>query len=107
MSTATALLILLMAASLVYGVDHIVGGNAGWSTVVNYYVWAAAQNFTVNDTLVFNYDTKYSVDKVNQTDYDACNSSHPLGSYVGGSTVITLSNAGKMYFICPTPGACA
>lgn len=51
MSTATALLILLMAAPLVYGVDHIVGGNAGWSTVVNFNVWAAAQNFTVNDTL--------------------------------------------------------
>lgn len=51
MSTAAALLILLMAAPLVCGVDHIVGGNAGWSTVVNYYVWAAAQNFAVNDTL--------------------------------------------------------
>lgn len=52
MSTATALLILLMAAApLVYGIEHIVGGNAGWSTVVNYSMWAATQNFTVNDTL--------------------------------------------------------
>lgn len=56
---------------------------------------------------MFNYDTKYNVDKVNQTDYDACNSSHPLGSSLGGSTVITLSNTGEMYFICPTAGACA
>lgn len=52
MSTATALLILLLAAPFVYGsVQHIVGGNAGWSTIVNYPVWAAGQNFTVGDTL--------------------------------------------------------
>ena len=51
MSTATTnLLILVLAVTtpLVYGsVQHIVGGNAGWSTVV----WSAGQNFTVNDTL--------------------------------------------------------
>ncbi|KAB1225136.1 hypothetical protein CJ030_MR1G005684 [Morella rubra] len=53
MSTATALLILLLAAPFVYGsAQHIVGGNAGWSTIVNYPVWAADQNFTVGDTLV-------------------------------------------------------
>ena len=57
MSTATTnLLILVLAVAtptpLFYGsVQHIVGGNAGWSIVVNYSVWSAGQNFTVNDTL--------------------------------------------------------
>jgi hypothetical protein len=55
---------------------------------------------------VFNYDTKYSVEVVNETEYNTCNSSHPLANYTGGSTVITLSKPGEMYFICPTPGLC-
>lgn len=55
MSTATTnllILVLAVATPLFYGsVQHIVGGNAGWSVVVNYSVWSAGQNFTVNDTL--------------------------------------------------------
>ena len=57
MSTATTnllILVLAVATPLFYGsVQHIVGGNAGWSTVVNYSVfcWSKTQNFTVNDTL--------------------------------------------------------
>lgn len=40
MTTATTTLL----TPLVYGsVQHIVGGNAGWSTVVNYSVWSAGQ----------------------------------------------------------------
>lgn len=52
---------------------------------------------------MFNYDTKYSVDEVNETEYNTCNSTHPLKTY----TVITLSDPGELYFICPTPGLCA
>ncbi|XP_030924519.1 mavicyanin-like [Quercus lobata] len=111
MTTATIILLILVLAvttPLVYGsVQHIVGGNAGWSTVVNYSVWSAGQNFTVNDSLVFNYDTKYSVDQVNETEYNTCNSTHPLKTYTGGNTVITLSDPRELYFICPTPGLCA
>lgn len=51
MAIATALLILLLAAPTVYGVQHIVGDASGWSTSVDYDSWAASNTFTVGDTL--------------------------------------------------------
>lgn len=56
---------------------------------------------------MLNYDTKYSVDQVNETEYNTCNSTHPLKAYTGGNTVITLSDPSELYFISPTPGLCA
>ena len=56
---------------------------------------------------MFYYDTKYSVDEVNETEYNTCNSTHPLKTYTDGNTVITLSDPSELYFICPTPGLCA
>lgn len=48
---AASFLVLLVAAPTVYGVDHTVGGNAGWSLSGDYKTWAAGQTFTVGDNL--------------------------------------------------------
>lgn len=52
MSTATTnllILVLAVATPLFYGsVQHIVGGNAGWSTVVNNSVWSAGQRLKIS-----------------------------------------------------------
>ncbi|KAB2595347.1 uclacyanin-3 [Pyrus ussuriensis x Pyrus communis] len=107
MAIATALLILLLAAPTVYGVQHIVGDTSGWSTSVDYDSWAASNTFTVGDTLVFNYGSSHKVDIVNQADYASCSSSNSLKTYDDGATTITLSQPGPAYFICPSAGHCA
>ncbi|PQQ00228.1 uclacyanin-3 [Prunus yedoensis var. nudiflora] len=106
MAIATALVILLLAAPAVYGVQHTVGGTDGWALSVNYVTWAAGKTFTVGDTLLFTYDASHAVDQVNQAGYTGCSSSNAIGTHSDGNTSITLSQAGPVYFICPTPGHC-
>ncbi|XP_059651001.1 uclacyanin-3-like [Cornus florida] len=106
MALAAALLILLLASPAVYAADHTVGGSNGWSQTGDYTTWAKSQTFIVGDNLVFNYDSTHSVDEVSQSDYTNCKTSSPIKSYTGGSTTISLTTAGPMYFICPTFGHC-
>lgn len=61
----------------------------------------------VSKISVFTYGPSHSVDEVSKSGYDNCNSNNPIKSYSGGSTSITLSSTGPMYFICPTAGHCA
>lgn len=52
MALRIALLFLVLASpATVYGVDHVVGGNSGWSLAGNYDSWAAGETFTVGDKL--------------------------------------------------------
>ncbi|KAI4338774.1 hypothetical protein MLD38_023787 [Melastoma candidum] len=110
MKTAVAaVLVAAMAATLVpeaYCVDHVVGGSSGWAQGADYATWANGETFSVGDKLVFNYGGSHSVDQVSQSDYTNCNTGNALKSYTGGSTNITLSSSGSMYFICPTLGHC-
>ncbi|PON99736.1 Phytocyanin domain containing protein [Trema orientale] len=103
---ATALLVLLLAAPAVRGAQYTVGDTAGWNSGVDYTAWTSDKTFTVGDTLVFNYDTSHKVDEVNQNDYNSCSTSNVLKSHGGTTVTITLSTAGSVYFICPTPGHC-
>ncbi|XWS32441.1 hypothetical protein CRYUN_Cryun23aG0159400 [Craigia yunnanensis] len=107
MALAAALLVLLLAAPVAYAANYTVGGSSGWNSGVNYTAWAQGKTFTVGDTLVFTYGSSHAVDEVTKSDYDNCNTGNALKTYSGGNTVITLSNTGPMYFICPTPGHCA
>ncbi|XP_054784815.1 uclacyanin-3-like [Prosopis cineraria] len=105
-SSSLMALLLLLVVPFVHGTDHTVGGNAGWGLSGNYASWASGQTFTVGDNLVFTYDTSHGVDIVNENDYNSCSTGNALKTYSGGNTKIALSSAGKMYFICPTPGHC-
>ncbi|KAE8696922.1 Uclacyanin-2 [Hibiscus syriacus] len=104
---AAFLLLLLLAAPAAHAVQNTVGDSAGWTTTGDHEGWVQGKTFTVGDTLLFNYSSSHAVDVVSKIDYDNCNSDNALSSHNDGNTVITLSNPGPMYFICPTIGHCA
>ncbi|PSS35803.1 Uclacyanin-3 like [Actinidia chinensis var. chinensis] len=106
MAMVAALLILVVVAATAAADQHTVGGSAGWTQGVVYSVWANGETFKVGDTLLFNYGVTHSVDEVNQSDYNNCNSGNAIVSYSGGKTTISLNATGPMYFICPTSGHC-
>ncbi|KAF7814796.1 basic blue protein-like [Senna tora] len=101
------MLVLLVVAPTVYGVDHIVGGDSGWSPSGDYVAWAAGEIFTVRDNLVFKYDSTQAVAIVSESGYKSCNSSNALKTYNGGNSKVPLSLPGNMYFISPTPSYCS
>ncbi|XVF33646.1 hypothetical protein REPUB_Repub17cG0185700 [Reevesia pubescens] len=107
MALAAALLVLLLATPAAYAVQYTVGDSAGWTTTGDYTTWVQGKTFNVGDTLLFTYGGTHAVDEVNPSNYNNCNSGNALKTYTGGNTVITLSNPGPMYFICPTAGHCA
>lgn len=87
---------------------YTVGDASGWTTTGDYATWASGKNFTVGDTLVFNYNSgTHTVDEVSATDYAACSSSNALSSDSAGTTTVTLKTAGKHYFICGVAGHCS
>lgn len=50
---------------------------------------------------MFDYGGSHGVNVVTMDDYDNCNIGNALLTYTGG-----ISNAGDMYFICPTLNHC-
>ncbi|KAK8635799.1 hypothetical protein V6N13_004517 [Hibiscus sabdariffa] len=107
MGFAAAFLLLLLAAPAAHAVQYTVGDSSGWTTTGDYEGWVQGKTFTVGDTLLFTYGGSHAVDVVSKSDYDNCNSGNALSTHNDGNTVITLSNPGSMYFICPTIGHCA
>ncbi|KAK8587850.1 hypothetical protein V6N13_086817 [Hibiscus sabdariffa] len=107
MAVAAALLLLLLVAPAAYAVQHTVGDSSGWTETVDYSDWVRGKTFTVGDTLVFNYDGSHRVDEVTESDYTNCETANAIDSHSDGNTVITLSKAGTMYFICPVLGHCS
>ncbi|CAK9186048.1 unnamed protein product [Ilex paraguariensis] len=80
----------------------IVGGNMGWTTNFNYTVWAQGKHFYNGDWLFFVYDrNQMNVLEVNSTDYDACNSDHPVHNWTTGAgrDVVPLNVTRDYYFI--------
>ncbi|MBA0736367.1 hypothetical protein Gogos_009929 [Gossypium gossypioides] len=107
MGLAAALLFLLLAAPAAFAEQYTVGDSSGWTTTGDYQSWVQGKTFTVGDTLLFTYGGSHSVEEVSKSDYDNCDTGNAIKSYSDGNTVITLSNPGAMYLICPTIGHCA
>ncbi|XVF16686.1 hypothetical protein REPUB_Repub10bG0053600 [Reevesia pubescens] len=81
---------------------YIVGGKMGWTTNVNYTVWAQGMHFYNGDWLFFVYDrNQMNVLEVNKTDYESCNSDHPLHNWTTGAgrDVVPLNITRHYYFI--------
>ncbi|GJY63733.1 ribonuclease H-like domain-containing protein [Tanacetum coccineum] len=91
----------------IYAVQHVVGDSGGWTTFGDYTTWASTKTFNVGDTLLFNYGSSHGVDVVSKSDYDNCVTSNALDSYSGGTTTVSLTQAGPMYFACPSFGHCS
>ncbi|KAL8236159.1 hypothetical protein R6Q59_017240 [Mikania micrantha] len=100
------ILILGVVTQSAYAVQHTVGDSSGWTNFGDYTTWAANKTFNVGDTLLFNYGGSHGVDVVSKSDYDNCATSNAINSYSDGATVISLTQSGPMYFVCPSFGHC-
>ncbi|RDX90291.1 Lamin-like protein, partial [Mucuna pruriens] len=81
-----------------------VGNNQFWNPNVNYTEWAKGKHFYID----FVYDrNQMSVLEVNKTDYESCNSDHPLQNWTRGAgrDVVPL-NVTKTYYIISGKGFC-
>ncbi|TVU10218.1 hypothetical protein EJB05_43731, partial [Eragrostis curvula] len=75
-TSAAAILLLLLAAAPRHaagGTEYTVGDAAGWTNGFNYLAWSQKYNFTVGDTLVFNYVVgQHDVYEVTEDAFRAC-----------------------------------
>ncbi|XP_038903389.1 lamin-like protein [Benincasa hispida] len=99
---AVAVVVLLAAVPEVSATRWTVGGNMGWTTNVNYTIWAQDKHFYYDDWLFFVYDrNQMNVLEVNKTDYENCISDHPLHNFTTGAgrDVVHLNVTRPYYFI--------
>ncbi|CAI9109766.1 OLC1v1009661C1 [Oldenlandia corymbosa var. corymbosa] len=98
----TAAVLLIMVPE-VASVRYIVGsGLGGWAPNINYTIWARDKHFYNGDWLFFVYDrNQQNVLEVNKTDYENCNSDHPLHNWTTGAgrDVVPLNVTRTYYFI--------
>ncbi|CAH1421001.1 unnamed protein product [Lactuca virosa] len=86
----------------------IVGGNMGWTSNVNYTLWAGNQTFYLGDWLYFVYDRNQNdILEVNKTNYETCNAEHPVHNYTTGAgrDVVALNVTHDRYFMS-SKGSC-
>ncbi|KAK1257495.1 hypothetical protein QJS04_geneDACA023095 [Acorus gramineus] len=85
-----------------------VGDDSGWTTGVNYDNWSGGKNFTVGDSLVFNYGAgSHTVTEVSAGDYSSCSTSNSISTDSSGSSTVQLKSPGTRYFVCGVMGHCA
>ncbi|WCJ25652.1 chorismate mutase 1 [Euphorbia peplus] len=85
-----------------------VGGNKFWNPNINYTIWAEGKHFYNGDWLYFVYDrNQNNVIEVNKTDYETCNSDHPLKNWTRGAgrDVVPL-NETRHYYLISGKGFC-
>ncbi|EXB38039.1 Lamin-like protein [Morus notabilis] len=95
-------LAILVTVPEVSATRYTVGGNQGWTTNVNYTIWAQGKHFYKDDWLFFVYDrNQMNILEVNKTDYEACNADHPLHNWTRGAgrDVVPLNVTRHYYFI--------
>ncbi|KAK1274214.1 hypothetical protein QJS04_geneDACA012519 [Acorus gramineus] len=103
---AAVVAVLLAAAPMVFGANHVVGDSQQWNTGVDYTTWVSNQKFAVGDTLEFKYGPTHDVYEVSQSDHDSCSTNSPIKTHSGGDTSITLSS-GSSYYLCSTSNHCS
>ncbi|XP_071708356.1 early nodulin-like protein 17 [Rutidosis leptorrhynchoides] len=98
----TVMTTMMMSAVDVSATRLNVGDQKGWTSNVNYTLWAANHTFYLGDWLYFGYD-RYQNDvlQVNETSYETCNAENPLHNYTTGAgrEVVQLNVTGDYYFI--------
>ncbi|PIN18336.1 hypothetical protein CDL12_08996 [Handroanthus impetiginosus] len=100
--------IAIFSMNMAKAANYTVGGtNGGWDQATDLATWASSQTFFTGDNLIFTYAINHDVTEVSKGDFASCSASNPLEpSHTGGSAVITLTSAGRRYFICSTAGHC-
>ncbi|KAJ4707363.1 Lamin-like protein [Melia azedarach] len=105
---AAAVLMFFTVVPEVAATKWTVGGGKFWNNNVNYTVWAQGKHFYLGDWLYFVYDrNQMDVLEVNKTDYEKCNSDHPLRNWTRGAgrDVVPL-NETRHYYIISGKGFC-
>ncbi|KAJ9163087.1 hypothetical protein P3X46_022797 [Hevea brasiliensis] len=89
----------------------VVGDTFGWQIPTNstfYSSWASSHNFSVGDTLLFNFTTGvHDVANVTLDAYTNCNASNTLTVINTGPANVPLTATGMHYYICTFPGHCS
>ncbi|ERN05787.1 hypothetical protein AMTRI_Chr10g231760 [Amborella trichopoda] len=87
---------------------YIVGDEDGWTTGYNYLSWSMKYNFSVGDTLVFNYvKGQHNTWEVTEGAYRSCNmSTGVLKQHRSGTDQIALSEERGYWFVCSIEGHC-
>ncbi|KAJ9163085.1 hypothetical protein P3X46_022795 [Hevea brasiliensis] len=111
MAFLAAVVIAALIQSSVAQTQHTVGDNTGWTIPTGdaalYTNWASNQDFSVNDILVFNYNSgAHDVAEVTKENYDSCNTNNPISLNTTAPTRITLT-AGEHFYICTISGHCS
>ncbi|KAG2718782.1 hypothetical protein I3843_03G228800 [Carya illinoinensis] len=113
-NAALVFLVLTAAVAVLHvaeGASYVVGDSTGWnvpSATTFYSSWASNLNFSVGDTLVFNFATgAHDVATVNKDAFDNCAKSNPLSLQTAGPANLTLSSTGDHYFICTIASHCS
>nr|TKS08277.1 plastocyanin-like domain-containing family protein [Populus alba] len=102
MTVAVAVAVLVFAMMVmvpeVSATRWTVGSNMGWTTNVNYTIWAQDKHFYNGDWL---YRSQMNVLEVNKKDFESCNSDHPLHNLTRGAgrDVVPLNVTCNYYFI--------
>ncbi|KAI3701505.1 hypothetical protein L6452_26635 [Arctium lappa] len=82
---------------------HVVGDTLGWGVnpAAAYATWASGQNFTVGDSLFFNFTTGFhDVTEVTQGAFGPCTTTNPINTTTTGPATVVLTTAGAHYYIC-------
>ncbi|KAG5008828.1 hypothetical protein JHK87_017343 [Glycine soja] len=90
---------------------YVVGDGMGWRVpqdASTYQNWASDKNFTVGDTLSFNFQTgSHNVIEVSEESYNSCSSANPIGTtYNTGPANVSLNRGGQHYYICGVDNHC-
>nr|ABD32491.2 Blue (type 1) copper domain [Medicago truncatula] len=113
-SMSQAMMILLLVCTVLVMLPvasakrWIVGDKKGWTTNINYSTWIEGNNFYNGDWLFFSYDrNQMNVLEVNKTDYETCNSDHPIYNWAAGAgrDVVPL-NVTRDYYLISGKGFC-
>ncbi|XP_062106578.1 early nodulin-like protein 17 [Humulus lupulus] len=111
-AAVTGMFVLLFAvlfmAPQVSAKRWIVGGNMGWTTNVNYTIWAQDKHFYNGDWLFFVYDRNQNdVIEVNKTNYETCNAEHPVHNWTtGAGRDVAPLNVTRHYYFISSKGSC-
>ncbi|KAH0907312.1 hypothetical protein HID58_039139 [Brassica napus] len=103
---AAVILAFLVAMPLpeVTAKKYTVGDNKFWNPNINYTIWAQGKHFYLD--FVFDRN-QHNILEVNKTDYENCNSDHPLVNWTRGAgrDVVPL-NVTKHYYLLDGKGGC-
>ncbi|KAI3862723.1 hypothetical protein MKX03_002015 [Papaver bracteatum] len=102
LACSVLMVVMMMMPTEVSAKRWTVGGNKGWTSNVNYTIWAQNITFYKDDWLFFVYDrNQQNVLQVNKTDYESCNENNPIHSWTTGAgrDVVPLNVTKHYYFI--------